>query len=75
MKYRVTGGADGASGISVGSRRYEAGDTLDMPQSKAQWLIDRGLLEPVSARSSTKDEPVEEVDELTPDGELEGDDV
>jgi hypothetical protein len=50
MRYKVTGGADGISGIAMGGKRYEAGDTIEMSGEKAQWLVDKGLLEPVSGK-------------------------
>ena len=45
MKFRVTGGPEGDRGIDAGGRRYEPGDIIEMTQAKAQWLIDKGLLE------------------------------
>ena len=51
MKYKVTGGQDGVSGIDVGQRRYEAGETVDMPASKAEWLLECGYLAPLDAKS------------------------
>jgi hypothetical protein len=55
MKFRVTGGPDGDRGISSGSHRYEPGDVIELTQAKAQWLVDKGLLEPASgARSASK---------------------
>ena len=62
MKFRVTGGADGQSGISVGSRRYEAGDLIEMTQAKAGWLIERGLLVADSAWGNDP-EPEPEIDD------------
>jgi hypothetical protein len=65
MKFRVTGGADGQSGISVGTRRYEPGDTIELTQAKAQWLIDRGLLEQEGRQTSTPEpEEIETDDDL-----------
>ena len=77
MRYKVTGGSDGTSGIDVGSRRYDAGDIVEMTQSKAEWLIERGLLEPVSGRGS-KAEPVENTEQTevhNSENEPEGDDL
>jgi len=34
----------------MGGKRYEAGDTIEMSGQKAQWLIDKGLLEPDTAK-------------------------
>lgn len=67
MKFRVTGGADGASGISVGSRRYEPGDVIEMTQAKAGWLVDRGLL----VADSKWDGVEVEAEELEPEEESE----
>ena len=81
-KFRVTGGEDGVSGITVGSRRYEPGDVVEMTTSKAEWLVERGLLVPESKAKDTPalepeavdDEPVEE-DEPSQWANLEGDDL
>lgn len=62
MKFRVTGGPEGDRGISVGTRRYEPGDVLDMPQQKAKWLVDKGLLEPNSS-SRHSPEPADDTAE------------
>lgn len=86
MKFRVTGGQDGQSGISVGSRRYEPGDVVEMTSSKAEWLVERGLLESASQKATVEvelepelendadDETVEEV-EPSQWANLEGDDL
>jgi len=47
MRFRVTGGADGVSGIDVGSKRYEPGDEIDLTGKQAEWLIEQGYLEPI----------------------------
>ena len=60
MRYKVTGGADGLSGIDMGGKRYEAGDTIEMSGAKAQWLVDKGLLEPEQKRTSAKADPADE---------------
>lgn len=52
MKFRVTGGPEGDRGIDSGGRRYEPGDIIEMTQAKAQWLIDKGLLEADGGKSS-----------------------
>lgn len=62
MRYTVTGGEDGTAGIDVGSRRYEPGDIVELTQSKAGWLVDRGLLVPVSGRAA-KDNTSDNTDE------------
>lgn len=51
MKFRVTGGPEGDRGIDAGGRRYEPGDAIEMTQAKAQWLIDKGLLEADGGKS------------------------
>jgi len=72
MKFRVTGGEDGQAGISVGSRRYEAGDIIEMTQAKAGWLIDRGLLVADSKAADPEPDPEPEPD--FDDDELDTDD-
>jgi hypothetical protein len=52
MKFRVTGGPEGDRGIDAGGRRYEPGDIIEMTQAKAQWLIDKGLLEADNGKSA-----------------------
>jgi hypothetical protein len=52
MKFRVTGGPEGDRGIDSGGRRYEPGDIIEMTQAKAQWLIDKGLLEADGGKSA-----------------------
>ena len=62
MRYKVTGGTDGLSGISVGDRRYEAGDIVEMAGTKAQWLVDKGLLEVADKKVGKSAEPTEDED-------------
>jgi len=64
MKFRVTGGTDGVSGIDVGNRRYEAGDVVEMTSNKAEWLVERGLL---VADSKWSADPEPEVEEAEPE--------
>jgi len=71
MKYRVTGGPEGDRGIDDGGRRYEPGDVIEMTQAKAQWLVDKGLLE-ADAKPTGKTKPAPapapaQVDDLTDD--------
>ncbi len=54
-KYSVTGGDDGLSGVEVAGKRYEPGETVEMPPKKAEWLLDIGILEPVG-KAPEKDE-------------------
>jgi len=56
-KYKVTGGQDGLSGVEVAGKRYEPGETIEMPPKKAEWLIEIGILEVAGKASAT---PVEE---------------
>lgn len=55
MKYRITGGADGLSGIEVAGKRYEPGDIADFTASKVEWLVEQGYLE-LSSKTTTTDE-------------------
>jgi hypothetical protein len=47
MRFKVTGGADGVSGIEVAGKRYEAGDDVELTAKQAEWLVDAGYLEPL----------------------------
>lgn len=72
MKFRVTGGPEGDRGISAAGRRYEPGDVIELTQAKAQWLIDKGLLEAdggKTAKSTPAPEP-ESVPEPTVDDDI-----
>lgn len=62
MKYKVTGGADGTAGIEVAGRRYEAGDEIDIPAGKNQWLIEQGYVELAAKSSKTEVDNSEEQD-------------
>jgi hypothetical protein len=79
MKFRVTGGADGVSGIDVGNRRYEAGDVVEMTSNKAEWLVERGLLvadSKWSAEPEVEDEPeLDEADDETDDESVDDDET
>ena len=46
MRFKVTGGADGVSGIEVANKRYEPGDEVELTAKQADWLVDQGYLEP-----------------------------
>lgn len=61
MRFRVTGGRDGVSGIDVGSKRFEVGDVVDLTAKQAEWLIEQGYLEPAD---STKKAPAVEAIEI-----------
>ena len=43
-RYRVTGGPGGDAGIDVRDKRYEPGDSIEMPAKDAKWLVDGGYL-------------------------------
>lgn len=45
MRFRVTGGADGVSGIEVANKRYEAGQEVELTAKQAEWLLEQGYLE------------------------------
>ncbi len=53
-KYKVTGGADGESGIEFSGKRYEPGSTVEMPAKKAEWMVDIGVLEVVGGKTGTE---------------------
>lgn len=71
MRYKITGGADGVSGIEVAGQRYEPGSTVELPPSKAGWLIDGGYLEPADGKAKAiepepEPEPSEAPTEASP---------
>ena len=43
-KYKVTGGPDGTAGVDVNDKWYAPGDTIEMPATKAEWLVEQGYL-------------------------------
>lgn len=45
MRFKVTGGKDGLSGIEVKGRRYEPGETVEMTGTEADWLVAQGYLD------------------------------
>ena len=51
-KYKVTGGDDGISGVEIAGQRYEPGETLEAATKKVEWMIEAGILEAASAKSS-----------------------
>jgi len=59
MRYRVTGGTDGVSGIDVATKRYEAGDEVELTAKQSEWLLEQGYVEALDAKK-TKATPVEE---------------
>ena len=53
-KYKVTGGADGVSGVEIDGKRHEPGDEFETTSKRVQWLVDDGYLQPVGkARATT----------------------
>jgi hypothetical protein len=43
-KYKVTGGQDGTAGVDVNDKWYAPGETVEMPATKADWLVEQGYL-------------------------------
>lgn len=62
MRFRVTGGQDGTSGIDVADKRYEAGEEVELTAKQSDWLLEQGYVEAVDASAKkNKNAPVEEV--------------
>ena len=60
MRYKVTGGTDGLSGIEFQGKRYEPGADVDMTAKQAEWLVEQGYLESPDAaakRATTTPDP------------------
>ena len=55
-KYVVTGGESGTSGIEVGGKRYEPGETVEIAAGKKDWRIDAGYLELASKSKRARDD-------------------
>lgn len=66
MKFKVTGGQDGVSGVEVAGKRYEPGDEVEMTEAKAAWLVEAGYLIPADPRKAAKYVPVEPEPEPEP---------
>jgi hypothetical protein len=60
MRYKVTGGSDGVSGLDVGEKRYEAGDEVELTAKQSEWLLEQGYVEAVDAKTSKAKTVVEE---------------
>ena len=65
MRYKVTGGADGVSGIEVADKRYEVGDEVELTAKQAEWLVEQGYVAPVEstgkrAKSEAPEQTTEE---------------
>lgn len=59
MRYRVTGGQDGTSGIDVADKRYEAGDEVELTVKQSEWLLEQGYVEAIDASAKkSKSAPV-----------------
>tara|TARA_R110000824_G_scaffold18675_1_gene73551 strand:+ start:553 stop:750 length:198 start_codon:yes stop_codon:yes gene_type:complete len=43
-KYHVTGGPSGDSGVEVGGKSYEVGDSFESSAKDLKWLVDGGYL-------------------------------
>ncbi len=54
MRYRVTGGQDGISGIDVAEKRYNAGDEVELTAKQAEWLLEQGYVETLDAAKKNK---------------------
>lgn len=65
MRYRVTGGSSGVSGIDVADKRYEAGDEIDLTAKQAEWLLDQGYVEPLETTKKKGAPVVESTPEAT----------
>lgn len=55
-KYVVTGGETGTSGIEVAGKRYEPGETVEIPAGKKDWRIAAGYLELASKVKRARDD-------------------
>ena len=55
-KYVVTGGESGTSGIEVGGKRYEPGETVEIAAGKKDWRIEAGYLELASKAKRARDD-------------------
>ncbi len=70
-RYVVTGGADGVSGVEVDGRRYEPGDTVEIPTGKKDWRIAAGYLELASKAKRARNDSTRSVadDQAAPENE------
>lgn len=57
-KYKVTGGQDGNSGVDVNNKWYAPGDTVEMPATKADWLVEQGYLAATTSKAPKKAAPI-----------------
>lgn len=65
-KFKVTGGESGLVGVTVNDLRYEPGETVELSQAKAQWLVDKGVLVAVGGgkKSAKTSEPEAVTDDI-----------
>jgi hypothetical protein len=63
MRFRVTGGQDGISGMNVADKRYEPSDEVELTAKQSEWLLEQGYVEAIdaSAKKSKSTPVVEEV--------------
>jgi hypothetical protein len=61
MRYRVTGGTDGVSGMNVADKRYEPSDEVELTAKQSEWLLEQGYVEALDAKKSKSTPVVEEV--------------
>jgi hypothetical protein len=61
MRFRVTGGQDGISGMNVADKRYEPSDEVELTAKQSEWLLEQGYVEAIDASSKkSKSTPVVE---------------
>ncbi|CAB4156136.1 hypothetical protein UFOVP665_44 [uncultured Caudovirales phage] len=68
MRYRVTGGTDGVSGIDVADKRYEPSDEVELTAKQSEWLLEQGYVEALDTPSKkSKSTPVVEEVSIEPE--------
>lgn len=68
MRFRVTGGQDGISGIDVADKRYEPSDEVELTAKQSEWLLEQGYVEAIDASSKkSKSAPVVEEVSIEPE--------
>ena len=43
-KYKVTGGQDGTSGVTISDKWYAPGETIEAVATKVRWLVEQDYL-------------------------------
>ncbi len=43
-KYKVTGGQDGTSGVTIDKKWYAPGETIEAVATKVRWLVEQNYL-------------------------------